>query len=117
MRLLIRQTYTNPERWRLFDDVLRTLDQLSSQAWIHVLQSNQVPELRRIAHHLGLATRLAPIFNSAETGYNKPHSYAFQTVLDTFPESMTVWMIGDSIEADIVGAQTLGIPAILCPGR
>jgi putative hydrolase of the HAD superfamily len=113
----VRQTYTNPGRWRLFDDALPTLDQLSTQSWTHVLLSNHVPELREIIHHLGLEPRLARIFNSAETGYEKPHPHAFQMVLDAFPESTTVWMIGDSMEADVLGAQALGIPAILARGR
>jgi putative hydrolase of the HAD superfamily len=113
----VRPTYANPGRWRLFDDVLPTLDQLSTQGWLHVVLSNHVPELRDIIHHLRLAPRLARIFNSAETGYEKPHPHAFQMVLDAFPESTTVWMIGDSMEADVVGAQALGIPAILVRGR
>jgi len=113
----VRQTYTDPTRWRLFDDVLPTLDQLSTQGWTHILLSNHVPELRNIVHHLGLAPRLALIFNSAETGYEKPHAYAFQMVLEAFPESTTVWKIGDSIAADVVGAQAIGIPAILVRGH
>jgi len=109
----VRHTYTNPECWCLFDDVLRTLDQLSAQGWTHVLLSNHVPELRGIIDHLGLGRRLARIFNSAETGYEKPHPYAFQMVLNAFSESTTVWMIGDSMKADVIGAQALSIPAIL----
>jgi len=113
----VRQTYTDSGRWRLFDDALPTLDQLSIQGWTHFLLSNHVPELREIIHHLGLASRLARIFNSAETGYEKPHPHAFQMVLNAFPESTTVWMIGDSMAADVIGAQAIGIPAILARGH
>jgi putative hydrolase of the HAD superfamily len=61
--------------------------------------------------------RLTRIFNSAETGYEKPHPHAFQMVLDAFPDATVLWMIGDNIEADVAGAQALGIPAILVGER
>lgn len=106
-----------PTRWCLFDDALPTLDQLPSQGWTHVLLSHHVPELRTIVHHLGLGPRLASIFNSAETGYEKPHPYAFHMALEAFPNSSTVWMIGDSIAADVAGAEAIGIPTIFVRGH
>jgi putative hydrolase of the HAD superfamily len=113
----VRHVYADPERWRLFDDALPTLDQLAAQRWTHVLLSNHIPELREIIDHLGLTPRLARVFNSAETGYEKPHPRAFQMVLDAFPDATAVWMIGDSVSADVVGAEASGIPAILVHGR
>jgi putative hydrolase of the HAD superfamily len=47
------------------------------------------------------------------TGYEKPHPQAFLQALDMLGRSQTVWMIGDNIEADVLGAQVVGIPAIL----
>jgi putative hydrolase of the HAD superfamily len=113
----VRHVYADPGRWRLFDDTLPTLDQLSAQHWTHVLLSNHVPELREIIRYLALMPRLARVFNSAETGYEKPHPHAFQMVLDAFSDAMVIWMIGDSMEADVAGAQALGIPAVLVHGR
>lgn len=113
----VRHIYADPERWRLFDDTLPTLDQLHAQHWAHVLLSNHVPELRDIIDYLGLMPRLTRIFNSAETGYEKPHPHAFQMVLDAFPDATVLWMIGDNMEADVAGAQALGIPAILVGER
>jgi len=112
----IPQVYANPSRWRLFDDTLPTLDRLTQRGWTHVLLSNHVPELRQIVDHLGLTSRLARIFNSAETGYEKPHPRAFQMVLDAFPDATAVWMVGDSMRADVAGAEAVGIPAILVHG-
>jgi putative hydrolase of the HAD superfamily len=108
-----RAVYLNLDRWRMFDDVLPTLDVLSVRGWTHVILSNHVPELGDIVRYLGLTSRIAYIFNSAETGYEKPHSRAFQIALEMLPDTETVWMIGDSFTADVQGAESAGIPAIL----
>ncbi|MFW6135768.1 MAG: HAD family hydrolase [Chloroflexota bacterium] len=113
----VRSVYADPERWRLFDDTLPTLDRLTSRGWTHALLSNHVPELRQIIEHLGLGPHLAQVFNSAETGYEKPHPRAFQLVLEAFPDAEAVWMIGDSVRSDVTGAEALGIPALLVRGR
>lgn len=119
----VRYRYTDPGRWRLFDGVLPTLDLLAARGWTHVLLSNHVPELSDVKGsidligHLGLRPRLARVFNSAETGYEKPHPRAFQMVLDAFPDATAMWMIGDSIGADVRGAEALRIPTILVDRR
>jgi putative hydrolase of the HAD superfamily len=108
-----RAVYTDPGRWRLFDDVIPTLDLLSSRGWCHVILSNHVPELRDIVRHLGLGPHIMKVFNSAETGYEKPHPRAFETVLEDLPDPGAVWMIGDNMQADVAGANAAGIPGIL----
>lgn len=108
-----RAVYLNLDRWRLFDDVLPALDVLSSHGWTHAILSNHVPELSDIVQHLGLTSRIAFLFNSAVTGYEKPHPRAFQMALERLPDADTVWMIGDNFTADVQGAEALGLPAIL----
>ena len=79
----VRYTYLSPERWRLYDDALPALEELSSRGWRHVLLTNHVPELAEIVCHLGLERHLQGIFNSAATaGYEKPHPEAFRGVLE-----------------------------------
>ena len=109
----VRPTYTDPDRWRVFDDTFPTLDLLSAQGWTHVLLSNHVPELPEIVDHLGLTPRLSRLFNSGHTGYEKPHPRAFEIVVAAFPAAAPIWMIGDNPEADVGGAEAVGIPAIL----
>ncbi len=56
--------------------------------------------------------------SAADVGYLKPHPTIFQTALDclgTLPEE-TVF-VGDDPQADIVGAQGVGMRAILRPNR
>jgi putative hydrolase of the HAD superfamily len=113
MAARVRGVYTDPGRWRLFDDVVPALEALSDKGGVHALLSNHVPELRAIVHHLGLMPYLSGFFNSAETGYEKPHPAAFQSVLDTFGHPTVVWMIGESYRVDIAGAGAVGIRGIL----
>ena len=109
----IRQIYCNPARWRLFEDTLPALDDLAARGWTHILLSNHVPELASFMDVLGLSTRIAAAFNSALIGYEKPHPAAFQGVLEFVSDSRPVWMIGDNITADILGAAAVGIPGVL----
>ena len=109
----VRFAYAAPKNWRLYDDSRLTLTQLSAEGWTHLLLSNHVPELSALLRHLHINDCFAKVFNSAETGYEKPHPQAYRTVLEAIGNAERVWMIGDSPVADIAGAAAAGIPAIL----
>jgi putative hydrolase of the HAD superfamily len=109
----VRQVYPHPGRWRLFDDTIPALDQLATQGWSHVILSNHVPELPAIIHHLQLGPYIGHIFNSAQTGYEKPHPQAFRHALAALGDIALVWMIGDSLQADVAGASWVGVRSIL----
>ncbi len=108
-----RKRATDLAYWRLFPDTLPVLARLSAAGWTHIVLSNHVPELPAIIGHLGLLPHLAAIFNSAQTGYEKPHPQAFRNVLAWMWEPEVVWMIGDNYTADVLGADAAGIPGIL----
>jgi putative hydrolase of the HAD superfamily len=108
-----RQTYLSLDKWRVYDDAIPVLESLSAAGWVHVILSNHVPELTEIVEYLGITSHFIYIFNSAETGYEKPHPRAFQIVLDTLPDLESIWMVGDNIDADVKGAMKVGIPAVL----
>ena len=110
---LVRAAYIHPEAWKLFDDTLPTLQTLRNDGWRHVILSNHVPELSQLVNALGLAPQIDEVFNSAETGFEKPHPEAFRKVLRTIPDAKEIWMIGDSVSADIRGASDVGLPSIL----
>jgi putative hydrolase of the HAD superfamily len=110
---LVRRVYPHPAYWRLFDDTIPTLNRLSTQGWTHAILSNHVPELPAIIQFLQLGPYVGHIFNSAETGYEKPHPQAFRHALAMLGDIAKVWMIGDSLQADIAGATVVGIPGIL----
>jgi putative hydrolase of the HAD superfamily len=108
-----RRLYVDPKvGWELFEDTRPALEQLSQAGWTHAILSNHVPELRHIVAGLGLDDLVAFVSCSAETGYEKPHQQAYASVLDALrPEE--AWMVGDNVVADVLGAEAVGIPAVL----
>jgi putative hydrolase of the HAD superfamily len=109
----VRAHYTDLASWQLFPDTLPTLAALSDFGWRHVLLSNHVPELPEIVTGLGLGRHLSAIVNSAATGYEKPHPEAFRLALERAGRPTSAWMIGDNPVADVEGAVSVGLRAIL----
>lgn len=109
----LRTIYTEPRHFQLYEDVTDALSQLTSLGWTHVMLTNHVPELQEILRHLKIDSAFARVFNSAETGYEKPNLLAFRNVLDAMSDVQEIWMIGDSYPVDVLGAESAGIPAIL----
>jgi putative hydrolase of the HAD superfamily len=108
-----QRLYVDPDvGWALFDDTLPALERLSQAGWTHAILSNHVPELRQLVAGLGLADVVAFVSCSAETGYEKPHARAYASVLDRLHPA-EVWMAGDNVVADVLGAEAVGIPAVL----
>ena len=108
-----RRLYVDPTvGWTLFDDTLPALDRLSHAGWTHAILSNHVPELRQIVAALGLDELVAFVSCSAETGYEKPHERAFASVLEPL-RPREAWMVGDNVVADVLGAEAVGLPAVL----
>ena len=108
-----RRLYVDPTvGWARFDDTLPALERLSEAGWTHAILSNHVPELRGIVAALGLEEVVAHVSCSAETGYEKPHPQAYATVLDRLRPA-EAWMVGDNVVADVLGAEEVGLPAVL----
>lgn len=108
-----QQLYVDPGvGWTLFGDTLPALERLGQAGWTHAILSNHVPELREIVMGLGLDELVATVSCSAETGYEKPHAQAYASVIDPLRPA-EAWMIGDNFVADVLGAEAVGIPAVL----
>jgi putative hydrolase of the HAD superfamily len=110
---LAHRRYLDIQGWRLFEDTLPTLNALTQQGWEHAILSNHVPELSSIVASLGLSPYIKAVFSSRITGYEKPHPQAFRYALDQLSSSYPTWMMGDNFNADVLGAEAAGIPAIL----
>jgi len=110
---LVRTHYPNADQWRLFDDAVPALDVLSSYGWTHAMLSNHAPELVDIVRGLGIDARFAHIINSATTGYEKPDPRAIRPVLEKYSGAEKMWMIGDSMKADVGIANAVGIAHVL----
>ena len=72
-----------------------------------------MPELPEIVTGLGLGRYFNVIVNSAATGYEKPHPQAFRLALERAGWPTSAWMIGDNPVADVAGAVSAGLRAIL----
>ena len=103
----------DPSGYRPFEDTLAALQRLSDLGWRHVILSNNFPELPRLLDKLPIKRFLHKCISSGITGYEKPNPAAFALALDRAGHPEQVWMIGDSISADVRGAEAAGIPAIL----
>ncbi len=100
----------------LFPDVIPTLEWLRERGYRIGSVTNRAlsgePFRRELAHH-GLLHYFEVLSISCDVGYMKPHAAIFQHALEALgvPPDETV-MVGDSLRADVAGAQSLGMTAI-----
>lgn len=109
----VKEIYCEPSGWEVFADVVPALERLSAAGWRHVILSNHVPELEDLVAALGLAPHFEIIFSSGLTGVEKPHPSAFQMVRGHAGDGVRIVMIGDSWVADVGGATSAGMEAVL----
>ena len=101
-------------KFRLFDDVLTTLQALKKRDLVLGLLTNLRQDVDSICRELGMDTYLDFTVTSAEVGAEKPHPPVFLAALEraavTSDEALHV---GDQYNVDVVGARNLGIRAVL----
>jgi len=110
---LVRNTFINPRRFVLYEDTIPVLKHLIGKGWKHAILSNHVPELCEIVAGTGLSPYIDYCITSGITGYEKPNHKSFQNALELVGHPKHIWMVGDNLEADVRGAESAGIPAIL----
>ena len=113
LALRLRETYLRRAKWARFDDSIEALELVRANGWRTAVLSNHVPELPALVAHLGFEPVIDAIFNSADTGFEKPHPRAYLGALEALGAPKQVWMVGDQLRADVEGAEAVGIPAIL----
>ena len=110
---LANERYIDVAGFRLFDDTVPVLRSLREEGWRHVILSNHVPELGDLVEGLELAGLIDDVLTSAMTGYEKPHPEAFALGRAAAGDPDELWMVGDNPHADVEGAESVGISAIL----
>ena len=105
--------YIDPYSFRLFIDTHPALTRLANSGWRHILLSNHVPELWEIVEGIGLANLIGCVLSSAKIGFDKPHPEAFATAVKMAGNPEQILMVGDNPDVDVLGAEAVGIPAIL----
>jgi putative hydrolase of the HAD superfamily len=103
------------ENWILERDTLLMFRMLESAGYRMGLVSNagDDEDVRMLARGFGLEPYFDFILTSAACGYRKPHPRIYQLALAnwSFPAG-EVAMVGDTLEADILGAQQAGLYSI-----
>lgn len=102
----------------LFEGVIEVLECYSKRFELHIITNG----FKEVQHQKMLKSGIAPYFNSVTTsecaGVKKPNSRIFYHALNTANASVAnSIMIGDNYEADILGAQNIGMKAILLDHR
>jgi HAD superfamily hydrolase (TIGR01549 family) len=103
-------------RWTAFADAVPTLGALQSVGYRLGLVSNASDDafIHRLVRRLGFEPYLRPALNSAGVGIRKPDPRILQLVLEEWGlEPGEVAMVGDTLSADILGAQLAGMRSIL----
>ncbi|MFT4164844.1 MAG: HAD-IA family hydrolase [Microlunatus sp.] len=111
---LLPTTYYSPGSWRLVDDAVEALEQARLAGYRNVILSNHAPELPELVQDLGLSPLIELTITSAAIGAEKPNPLIFQYAIDLARACVErSWMIGDNPVADIAGAETAGLRAVL----
>jgi HAD superfamily hydrolase (TIGR01509 family) len=114
-RALERMYRLTEDHWSPMPGVYKVLDALSQDGFRLGLISNAGNEanVHRLIDRAGLRPYFDPILISAAVGLRKPNPALFEIVLQAWsldPEEAV--MIGDTLGADILGAQNAGIHQI-----
>ena len=105
-------TQTN---WYLEDDTITVLEELNNRGYHLGLISNAADDLdvQKLIDRMALRPHFDFILTSAACGFRKPHPLMFQKALNHFSyQPHQTAMVGDTLSADISGAENLGIYSI-----
>ena len=100
-------------RYVLFDDAMPALRRLADAGVISIIVSNHIWTLPEIVQDRGLGALVRATVTSAREGVRKPHPAIFSAALrytSTPPEAIV--MVGDSVSADVRGAEAAGMHAV-----
>lgn len=110
----IEEAFARRAAWYVFPDVMPSLDALTENGIRLCIISNFVWGAPELIHDLELTRHFEALVISARVGFQKPNPGIFKFALDKMrvaPES--AWHVGDSYNADVVGARRVGINGIL----
>ena len=116
LRTALEALYTvTDQNWTVEEDAIPTLETLKRGGYHLGLISNTSDDahVQRLLDRNGFRPFFESVLTSAALGNRKPDRRVFQTALDRFrvqPEAAA--MVGDMLDADILGANQLGIYSI-----
>jgi putative hydrolase of the HAD superfamily len=116
--LRLSELFLDVANWHVFADATGALDQLRDRGLRIGAVSNWVWSLPDLLESLDLARRFDFIVASARIGFEKPNPGIFHYALEQAgvkPEEAL--HVGDHLDADVQGARSLGIGAVLIDRR
>lgn len=106
--------FARAEAWRLYPETLATLETLKNRGFIVGVISNFDSRLFNIFDGFGITRFFDPIIISTQAGAAKPEREIFtQALARAGVEAQEALHIGDSYDADVVGAQQAGLTPVL----
>lgn len=100
--------------WHIFPDARPTLEALEERELVIGAVSNWVWNLPELLHSLDIVRHFDFIAASARIGYEKPHPRIFEWALgEAKVDPGSVIHVGDHVDADVEGAQGVGIDGVL----
>jgi putative hydrolase of the HAD superfamily len=106
--------------WLAFPEAQAVLQELSGRGLRLGMLSNAThdPLIQRLVDCLGFRPWLDPALSSARTGIRKPDPAAFAPILEAWRlPAASVAVVGDTLDADILGARQAGMRSIWLPSR
>lgn len=104
--------------WHVFADAIPTLEALRARGLVVGAVSNWIWQLPELLHSLELMSHFDFVAASARIGYEKPHAGIFRYALrEAGVKPAEALHAGDHLDADVVGAQSVGIAPVLIDRR
>ncbi len=105
--------FTIGRAWRIFEDVIPTLDALAAQGFDLGLVSNWDERLRPLLRELRLDRYFNCLVVSSEAGFTKPSPVIFEEALRQLGRPAgAVLHVGDALHEDFAGAIAAGLSAL-----
>ncbi|MCV0403698.1 MAG: HAD-IA family hydrolase [Chloroflexi bacterium] len=100
--------------WHIFPDARPALEALEKRNLVIGAVSNWVWNLPELLHSLDIVRHFDFIAASARIGFEKPHPRIFEWALEKAGvDAASVIHVGDHVDADVEGAQGVGIGGVL----
>ncbi len=109
----VRPIIKRPENYFLFDGVHEALQAVKAKGHKNILLSNNYPDLKEVTDALGLTGYFEHMVISALVGYEKPRKEIFEMARSLYPDETQFYMIGDNVNADIIGGKNAGMKTVL----
>ncbi len=106
--------FARADAWQLYPETLEALTALKSRGFLLGIISNFDSRLFGLLNGLGLAPFFDPVVISTQAGAAKPEAVIFtQALAHHYLRPDEALHIGDSYEADVIGAQAAGLTPVL----